>query len=67
MSTPQMRHFTRVPFDCEARLISGRQSWPTHLIDISLKGALISLPENWQGQRDDKFRSEEHTSELQSH
>ena len=55
MSTPQMRHFTRVPFDCEARLVSGLQSWPTHLIDISLKGALISKPTNWQGQRGDKF------------
>jgi hypothetical protein len=50
-----MRHFTRVPFDCEARLVSGLQSWPTHLIDISLKGALISKPTNWQGQRGDKF------------
>ena len=58
MTTPQMRHFTRVPFDCEARLISGQQSWPTHLIDISLKGALISKPDDWQGERDDKFKLE---------
>ncbi len=55
MNNPQMRHFTRVPFDCEARLISGIQSWPSHLIDISLKGALISLPTNWQGRRGDQF------------
>lgn len=58
MTTPQMRHFTRVPFDCEARLSSGTQRWPTHLIDISLKGALISKPDGWQGQRGDKFMLE---------
>ena len=58
MTTPQMRHFTRVPFDCEARLFSSLHSWPTHLIDISLKGALISKPDDWQGQRGDKFRLE---------
>ena len=58
MTTPQMRHFTRVPFDCEARLVSAQQSWPTQLIDISLKGALISKPEGWQGQRGDKFKLE---------
>ena len=58
MTTPQMRHFTRVPFDSEARLIGELQTWPTHLIDISLKGALISKPEDWQGQRGDKFTLE---------
>lgn len=56
MNTPRIRHFTRVPFDSEAQLISGSQRWPTHLIDISLKGALISKPEDWHGQRGDQFK-----------
>ena len=51
------RHFTRVPFDCEARLLSSDSAdeWPAQLIDISLKGALITQPEDWQGKRSDKF------------
>jgi len=58
MTTPQMRHFTRVPFDCEARLFSTQGNWPTQLMDISLKGALTSKPENWPGKNGDKFKLE---------
>jgi hypothetical protein len=58
MTTPQMRHFTRVPFDCDARLISNTHEWPTHLIDISLRGALISKPDDWSGERGDQFKLE---------
>lgn len=58
MTTPQMRHFTRVPFDSEARLFSTKGNWPTKLMDISLKGALTSKPDNWPGQTGEKFKLE---------
>jgi len=57
MTTPQKRHYVRVPFDCEACLIdpAGLQRWETQLLDISLKGALISEPTSWAGQLGDHY------------
>lgn len=40
----EKRQFTRIAFDASARLIHDEQNWSTHLLDISLKGALIELP-----------------------
>ena len=40
----EKRQFTRVGFDASARLICDEQDWATHLLDISLKGALIRQP-----------------------
>jgi len=40
----EKRHFTRIAFDARARLLQGESDWPTHLLDISLKGALVELP-----------------------
>lgn len=52
----QKRHFTRVPFDADVRLVSpSGDGWDSRLYDISLKGALIAEPEGWQGQRGDEF------------
>ncbi len=39
------RHFTRIPMDCEVTLACGAQQWKSQLIDISLKGALLAVPE----------------------
>ena len=41
------RHFTRIPMDSEVTLACGAQQWKSQLIDISLKGALLSLPEEF--------------------
>lgn len=41
----EKRQFTRVGFDASAHLIHKEQDWPTHLLDISLKGALIEQPD----------------------
>lgn len=49
--TNEQRHFTRIPFNAVATIIntnSGHKSM-AELIDISLKGALISKPDDWQG------------------
>lgn len=40
----EKRHFTRIGFDASARLICNDQDWATHLLDISLKGALVEQP-----------------------
>ena len=47
MSDSERRHFTRVPFDGEARLVdpAGNHQWPTEVIDISLRGVLIHRPQ----------------------
>lgn len=55
----QKRHFTRVPFDADIRLVSqSGQSWESQMIDVSLKGALIAIPADWQGQRGDEYTLE---------
>ena len=41
----EKRHFTRIAFDARARLMQGESDWPTQLLDISLKGALVEQPE----------------------
>jgi len=41
------RHFTRIPMDSEVTLACGAQQWKSQLIDISLKGALLSTPEEF--------------------
>ena len=52
----QKRHFTRIPFDADIRLVDkSGQSWESHLIDVSLKGALIAVPAGWQGNCGDEF------------
>lgn len=40
----EKRNFTRIAFDARARLLKGESDWATHLLDISLKGALVELP-----------------------
>ena len=42
----EKRQFTRIAFDANARLQHQDNDWPTHLLDISLKGALVELPAN---------------------
>lgn len=40
------RLFTRIQFDADARLQSASGGWDTHVIDISLHGALVAVPDN---------------------
>ena len=41
------RHFSRVPFDTPVRMISAQGSTAVRLLNISLKGALVSHPVGW--------------------
>lgn len=44
------RHFWRAAFHSSARLIDKSGTSPAELIDISLKGALVEVPPQWQGE-----------------
>ena len=68
------RHFSRIPFYAETHILSAdsSQKWPCTLLDISLHGALISVPANWAAQCGDNFKIElqlgsEHEEELRLH
>ena len=59
MSQPQSpderRHFTRVPFDATVYISQHGNSWQAQLLDISLQGVLVSLPEHWVEHKDPLF------------
>ena len=42
------RRFVRILFDAPVTLKTQDASYPSQLIDISLKGALVRCPEHWQ-------------------
>ena len=44
MPHPDHRRFSRIPFVARARLHARGQQWHSELIDISLKGALVTQP-----------------------
>lgn len=53
MSEPQpqeRRVHSRIAFDAPVVLANTDQQWKSRLLDISLKGALIRKPRNWQSE-----------------
>ncbi|WP_298211051.1 PilZ domain-containing protein [Acidovorax sp.] len=40
----ERRHFVRVSFDAPALLTTARDAFSVHVLDLSLKGALITIP-----------------------
>jgi hypothetical protein len=44
----EQRRFSRVNFQGKALLETAEQNYPTEVLDLSLKGALISIPLGWQ-------------------
>ena len=57
-SSGDKRRFSRIPFECKAEIISAQRSWPTRLIDVSLKGALVDRPADWQAEAGEEFTLE---------
>lgn len=43
----EKRRFKRIPMDGKAELSCSGKSWSCQMLDISLKGALISRPADW--------------------
>ena len=54
--TNERRQFTRMPLEGTVQLFSGTNLWSCRILDISLKGVLISKPDGWQGNTCDIFR-----------
>ena len=52
------RRFSRIAFDTEVHLVSAERDWYSNLIDISLKGMLITIPKNWNGKVGDSYLAE---------
>jgi len=50
MSEQDNRVFSRINFDAGASIIAEGHEWVTTLLDISLKGALVQQPDDWQGE-----------------
>ena len=45
----ERRQFSRVAFQTTALLQQDQHQWPCQLLDLSLRGALTSRPDNWAG------------------
>ncbi len=52
----ERRRFRRFPIAGSVRLYSGTQMWQTELIDLSLRGVLVTIPEGWNGQPGSRYR-----------
>ena len=52
------RRFSRIEFDTEVCLISDKGQWKSKLIDISLKGLLITVPKIWEAKISDHYLTE---------
>lgn len=49
-SPDEKRKFSRIPFDSATKIIKGDKHWDSTLLDISLKGALVAKPEEWDAE-----------------
>lgn len=56
MTDLDRRRFRRFPIAGSVRLYSGTAMWSTELIDLSLRGVLVAIPEQWNGQPGSRFR-----------
>ena len=48
----ESRRFSRIPFESDSELVMEGQRFRTHLVDISLKGALIERPGDFETEAD---------------
>jgi len=53
----ERRRFSRIPFEAKAHINShkGELHLNCHVIDVSLNGILITIPDSWQGKMDDEY------------
>ena len=58
----ERRRFQRIAFDATAELRQGSQKWQVKLLDISLKGILVSRPERWEPDATQDFEATVHLS-----
>lgn len=53
--TDDKRKFSRIPFDTNVHLVSAEGSWDCRLLDISLKGLLVTTPAGWKSKTGDHY------------
>ena len=51
----ERRRFERVLFETPAKLIDLEGEWPTKVLDLSLKGALVEIPANFNRSLGESF------------
>lgn len=51
------RHFSRIEFQATTHLSQGDKVWETELVDLSLKGILVTTPDPWDADTDLPFAS----------
>lgn len=49
------RQFNRVIYSAHAMLKQGERQWPTDVLDLSLKGALIAYPDEFEADLEQAF------------
>jgi hypothetical protein len=49
------RNFSRIPFDANVQVEGNGGSWESKLLDLSLKGALIKRPQEWDSTTGDNY------------
>lgn len=54
----EKRQFNRITFMAQAQLRQGERSWDTQIFDLSLKGALIQYPTDFEGDLHEQFHLE---------
>jgi beta-lactamase superfamily II metal-dependent hydrolase len=52
----EKRQFSRIAFDAPVTLDNGSKQWKSTLLDISLKGALVSRPDDWDQDAKGNFK-----------
>ena len=61
--TTERRRFTRIPFEASVTLSNPAGHWTAKLLDVSLNGALITLPQNWPANKNEAFLLEINAAE----
>lgn len=57
-SHAERRRFKRIAFDAKTTLSQGQQTWQVQLVDLSLKGMLITRPDPWQADTHEEFKAD---------
>jgi hypothetical protein len=52
------RNFSRIPFDAGVTLKGKTSNWQSKLLDISLKGVLVEMPDDWNADTGESFELE---------
>lgn len=54
----EKRRFSRIPFETDVHLVNASGSWNSRLIDVSLKGILVTVPGGWRGKIGEHYFAE---------